>query len=573
MYNKIKTILSKKQLRYFYFFIFLSFIAMILETMGIGLIIPFMQTLIDDDINHNFIKFFNIFNIYPTSKQNLIFILILILALVYTLKASFLTFVSYAQNKLFADTRVSLSNKLYDIYLNKPYSFHLNNNSSKLIRNINEINLIVYILKSSILLINELIVFLGISAIVIFYEPLGSLVVILFLGFFGFSFFKKVQIKAKEWGKTRQVHAGLSLKYLQEGFGSIKDIKILQRSSELIKTFTSNNKILNTCEVKQNFVDSLPRLWLEWLAVLGFILLIFITIFQGKELSYIVPLLGLFAAAAFRLMPSLTRIMNSVQAILYNRAAIDSVYKEFNQQIPQNSIGKTSTKNLLLTNEIVLKNVSFKYSESGSFILKDINLNIKSGTTIGFIGESGIGKTTLINLILGLVKPTNGTIHVDGINIFDNIKSWQHQIGYVPQNIYLSDDTIKKNIAFALPEEKIDNNAVHKAVTYAKLDNLINNLSDGLNTKVGEFGDRISGGQRQRIGIARALYTDPKVFILDECTNSLDLKTEKQIINEVNSLKGKKTIIMIAHRLSTLENCDHIYKIDQQGIKLEKNFS
>ena len=546
---------------------------MILETLGIGLVIPFIQTLIDDDINQNFAKILNIFNIYPTSKHDLIFILIFILTVIYTLKASFLTFVSYEQNKLFADTRVSLSNKLYDIYLNKPYSFHLNNNSSKLIRNINEINLIVHILKSSILLINELIVFLGISAIVIFYEPVGSLVVILFLSFFGYSFFKKVQIKAKEWGKTRQVHAGLSLKYLQEGFGSIKDIKILQRSKDLIKTFTSNNKILNTCEVKQNFVDSLPRLWLEWLVVLGFILLIFITIFQGKELSYIVPLLGLFAAAAFRLMPSLTRIMNSAQAILYNRAAIDSVFKEFIPEKSQIIINKKSEKNFMLANEIVLKKVSFKYSDLDPFILRDINLNIKRGSTIGLIGESGVGKTTLINLILGLVKPTSGTICVDGLNIFENMRGWQNQIGYVPQNIYLSDDTIKKNIAFALPEEKIDNHAVSRAATNAKLDSLINSLTNGLNTKVGEFGDRISGGQRQRIGIARALYTDPKVFILDECTNSLDLKTEKQIIDEVNYLKGKKTIIMIAHRLSTLENCDFIYKVEKEGLQLAKSFS
>ena len=169
------------------------------------------------------------------------------------------------------------------------------------------------------------------------------------------------------------------------------------------------------------------------------------------------------------------------------------------------------------------------------------------------------------------MQPTNGDIHVDGINIFENIKSWQNQIGYVPQNIYLTDDSIKKNIAFALPEEKINNDAVNKAVVNAKLDSLVNNLSNGLDTKVGEFGDRISGGQRQRIAIARALYTDPKVFILDECTNSLDSRTEKQILNEVNSLKGKKTIIMIAHRLSTLENCDRIFKIDKEGLKLEKS--
>ena len=544
---------------------------MILETLGVGLIIPFMQVLVTDGINQYVANFFNFFSIYPTSKYNLIFILIAALAFVYTFKASFLTYVSYAQIKLLANLRISLSDRLYYIYLNKPYSFHLNNNSSKLIRNINEIDLVVFVLKSLILLINETVVFLGIVAFVIFYEPIGSLIVILFLGLFGYLFFKKVQIKSKEWGKTRQIHTGLGLKYLQEGFGSIKDIKILQRSNEIVKAFTANNKIVNLCELKQNFIDSLPRLWLEWLVVIGFILLILLMVFQGEELLYIVPLLGLFAAAAFRLMPSLTRIMNSVQGIFYNRPAVDSIYKEFNQESFQNNINEISSTKISLTKEIDLKNINFRYSDSNPFILRDINLNIKKGTTIGLIGESGIGKTTLINIILGLIQPTKGSIHVDGISISENIKSWQSQIGYVPQNIYLADDTIKKNIAFALPEEKIDNNLVKKAVMNAKLDDLINSLNNGLDTNVGEFGDKISGGQRQRIAIARALYTDPKVLILDECTNSLDVKTEKQILNEVNSLKGKKTIIMITHRLLTLENCDHIYKIDKEGLKLEKS--
>ena len=293
-------------------------------------------------------------------------------------------------------------------------------------------------------------------------------------------------------------------------------------------------------------------------------------IFQGKELLYIVPVLALFAAAAFRIMPSLTRILNGVQGILYSRPAIDSVFEEFNQETFKNNVKKTFSKNIFLTKEINLKNVNFKYSDSGPFILKDINLNIKYGTTIGLIGESGIGKTTLINIILGLIEPTSGSINIDGISISENIKSWQSQIGYVPQNIYLADDTIMKNIAFALPEEKIDTTLVKKAVMNAKLDKLVNSLDEGLNTNVGEFGDKISGGQRQRIAIARALYTDPKVLILDECTNSLDIDTEKQILNEVNFLKGKKTIIMITHRPSTLENCDCIYKIDKEGIRLEK---
>ena len=328
MLKKIKIVLSKKQLLYFYFFIFLSFLSMIFETLGIGLIIPFMQTLVTEGINQRIAGFLNLFGIYPASKYDLIFILILAIAIVYTFKAVFLTYFSYASNKFLADLRVSLKDKLYSAYLNKPYSFHLNNNSSTLMRNINEVDLVVFVLKSLILLINETIVFLGIFAFIIFYEPKGSLLIILFFSSFGYIFFKKIQDKLSEWGKIRQITSGLSLKYLQEGFGSIKDIKILQRSDYLVNAFTKNNKNLNLSERKEQFIDSLPKLWLEWLVVIAFVLLIFFMLFQEKEFIQIVPLLGLFAAAAYRVTPSLARILNAVQGINYNRPAVDSVYKE-----------------------------------------------------------------------------------------------------------------------------------------------------------------------------------------------------------------------------------------------------
>ena len=267
---------------------------------------------------------------------------------------------------------------------------------------------------------------------------------------------------------------------MQESFGAIKEIKVLQRSNEFIKTFGINNKILSLSEFKQTFADSLPRLWLEWLAIIGFVLLIFIIIFQGKELFYVVPLLGLFAAAAFRIMPSITRIMNSLQGMLYNLPTIDTVYEEFNPKNLKHHMNSTSPEKLSFNKNITLKNVDFKYSESSPLILKNINLDIKSGTTIGLIGESGIGKTTLINIILGLIQPSKGGIYVDGIDISKNIEIWQNQIGYVPQNIYLTDDSIKKNIALALPDEKIDDNAVKNAVKNAQLNSLIENLDEGI---------------------------------------------------------------------------------------------
>ena len=372
-------------------------------------------------------------------------------------------------------------------------------------------------------------------------------------------------------GKGRQFHSGLRIKHLREGFTSIKYIKILNRISEVLKVFTENNTKLNSFEVKQNFTDSLPRLWLEWLVILGFILLIIIMLFLNKEFAYIVSILGLFAAAAFRLMPSLTRIMNSIQKIIYNRPAIDVIYKEFQDFDGNLSVKNNDKSKIQFSEKIDFNNVSFKYSGSNKLILDNIKFSIDAGSIIGIIGESGSGKTTLINLLLGLLKPTDGSIKIDNLNMLQNLSAWQNHIGYVPQDVYLIDDTIRKNIAFALPESRINNAALELAIKKSKLDKLINNLEKGYNTQIGEFGDRLSGGQKQRISIARALYSNPKVLIFDEFTNSLDNETEKKIIDEIINFKRDKTVIMIAHRLSTLKSCDSIFKIENGKIHKVKN--
>ena len=391
----------------------------------------------------------------------------------------------------------------------------------------------------------------------------------LFFGTFGFLFFYKVQIKAKTWGEARQIHSGLRIRFLREGFRSIKEIKILQRVKEIVKIFTENNKLLSNYELKQNFINTLPRLWLEWLVIVGFVLLTIFMIFLGRESNYIVSLLAVFAAASFRIIPSLTRIMASTQKIIFYAPTINSTFDEFDKSDSKDLENKSlERKRVIIKDRISIKNISFKHSDSSTNIFENLNLDIPVGSTVGIFGESGIGKTTLINIILGLIKPSIGAIEVNGVSIYKNIEDWQKQIGYVPQDTFLTDDTIRKNIAFAIPDNEIDDEAVKKAIKDSKLDKFVQNLEHNFNTKVGEFGDRISGGQRQRIAIARSLYNNPKILIFDEFTNFLDSITEKEIINEVNALKGKKTIIMITHRLSTLEKCDKVYEIDKHGIKI-----
>ena len=569
MYHKLKKILSKKQLNLVYLFIFFSLITMMLELIGLGLIIPFIKSLMSEGADLTIISYLNKFNLFPETKNELVLIFIIFISIIYTIKTIYLTFFSYAQTKLLADLRVNLSDKIYNIYLNKPYEFHLNNNSSKLIRNVDEVSLVVALIQFIITASTEFIIFVGIASFVIWYEPVGAIIIILFFGLFGYLFFNTIKRRVKKWGEIRQTHSGLRLKFLNEGFRLIKYAKILQKTKELIQIYTNNNKILNLCEVKQNFTDSLPRLWLEWLIVIAFTLVIFVMIYIGRDIQYILPLIGLFVAAAFRIMPSLTRIMNCIQKIIYNRPALDIIYFEFEKNENNPVLQKINLPSLTFKDKISLKEIKFKYDHSNQYILKNLNLEIKQGDTIGIVGESGKGKTTLINIILGLLKPTEGKIIVDNKNIFENLENWQKKIGYVSQDIFLTDDTIKKNIAFGLNDDLIDEQKIQFTLKNSRLEEFIKNLDNGLNTKIGEFGDRISGGQRQRIAIARALYNNPEVLILDEFTNSLDNITEEKIINELSSFKGKRTLIIIAHRLSTLKNCDHTYKLDNGSIKKE----
>ena len=567
MYYKLKTILSKNQLGLIYIFILLSLITMALELIGLGLIVPFIKSLMSNDSDLIIVKFLNKFDLFPESQTELVIIFITLISAVYTIKTLYLTFFSYAQTKLVADFRVSLSNQIYNIYLNKSFKFHLNNNSSKLIRNIDEVSLVVSLIENIIITISELIVFTGISIFVIWYEPLGAVIIILFFSLFGYFFIKIVNMKVKNWGELRQRYSGLRLKYLNEGFRLIKFAKILQKTKELNKIYTDNNKKLNLYEIKQIFTASLPKLWLEWLIVLAFTVVILVMISLEKDMQYILPIIVLFAAAGFRIMPSLLRIINCLQKIIYNQPALDIIFKEFEKNKNSLHFQKIDRPIISFENKIKLKDIAFRYNESSEFILKNIDLEINQGETIGIIGESGKGKTTLINIILGLMKPSEGKITVDKTDIFESLENWQKKIGYVSQDVFLTDDTIKKNIAFGVNEDEIDEKKIELTLKKANLEDFIKNLDNGINSKIGEFGDRISGGQRQRIAIARALYNNPDILILDEFTNSLDNTTEEKIVNEISNFKEKRTLIIIAHRFSTLKNCDHVYKLENKAIK------
>ncbi len=329
-------------------------------------------------------------------------------------------------------------------------------------------------------------------------------------------------------------------------------------------SFATQNKLTNDTQFKQDFTLSLPRLWLELIAVIGFTILLFLLINFKNETANIIPMLGFFVAAAFRIMPSTTRIMNSLQSIKFGLPTAKTYIEEFDN-FTEKIERDHKTQNIKFKNFVELKNINFTYPNSSKIILKNINIKIPFGASIGIYGDSGVGKSTLLNVFLQLLKPQSGKITLDGQDTSNFIRQWQNIMGYVPQNVYLNDDTLIKNIALGIPDNKIDVQKINETVKKVKLDKFVNGLNEGFNTKVGEFGDRVSGGQRQRIGIARALYNDPQILVLDEYTNSLDTETESQIVKEVNLLKSNKTIITITHKSSSLKYCDETYKLTQDN--------
>ena len=561
-------LLGKKNQKKFYFFIFLFFISMLIETAGIGIVIPILNLLTQDNFHLKINNLIPIIDFAKYTNRELILYFIVSMLIIFTLRGLFLSLVSYLQSNYLANIRSDTSDKVFKIYLKKTFPFHLENNSATLVRNINDIMGYTVFVRNSLLLLIEIITFIGVGILLLLYDPLVSILSISIIGILGVIFHRYIQKKSKIWGEQRRAAQEKRLLYLQQGFGSIKDIKMYGREDFFINKFSFFNQTSANTEYNYIFTMSLPRYYFEWLTILGMSLVFFIFIFLNKPVASFIPTIGLFAAVAIRLVPSIIRISNSVQSMIFHAPVINNLLEILEEGKKDIKIENLSNEiNIEFKNLIEIKNLTYSYPRSKGLVLSNLNLNIKFGDTIGIVGATGVGKSTLINLILGLLEPSSGTILADNKNIYNGIKSWQRQIGYVPQSVYLLDDTIKSNIAFGVPDEKIDDKKIFDAVRKARLSSFFENINLRINNKIGEFGEKVSGGQKQRIGIARAFYNDPKIIILDESTSSLDIETEKQIINEISLLKGKRTILIISHRHSSLAHCEKIYELKNKELK------
>ena len=562
--------LDYKQKKYAIFIFGLIFLAMLLETLSVGVLIPLISILIKGNIDSSIFSYF--FFIFGKSTGNtLIYIGLSITLIIFLIKNLVLVFNLWHQTKFIRKLQFALTNMLFKYYLKSDYIFFLNNNSAHLYRNLTSLtqSFVAYT-KGYMILFSEIIVFIGIAFLLFYVDLLGTTIILFSVGVIFFVIYILTIKKVSLFGKERNIVWGELNKHLFQGMNSAKDVKILDREEDLIYQVDENLSKLTRIEQIIQFITGLPRFSFEMLMVSIFSVLIIVMIGVGRDAVDIIQYLGIFAVASFRIVPGASRILTSFQSVKYMEASVSLLLQEFDSKDNFYDKKKYQPKDfstpLKFQREINLKNLSFSYPERKEFSLSKISLTIKKGDFVGIIGATGSGKSTLVNLLIGLLKPSEGKVEVDELNINSNLSEWYKKIGYVPQSVYLTDDTIKKNIAFGLLEDDIDDALIDQAVEKASLNQFLNILSEGLETVVGEDGIRLSGGQQQRIGIARALYRDPEILILDEATSSLDQSTETKIIESIQLLKRKKTLILITHRLPTVKICDKVFFIDKGKI-------
>jgi ABC-type multidrug transport system fused ATPase/permease subunit len=506
----------------------------------------------------------------PTRNQ-IIFGGLVLLLLLYLVKTAYLLFAAYWQARFVAALQASLGRRLYGIYLAQPWTFHLCRNSAELARNLNELAMMSNIIGSILSAIAELLVVLGIVSMLLWFEPVGTIVVGGVLGATTLLIGRLNGSNMRKWGEAKFAALKELNRHMYQGIGGAKDIKIRGSEPNFIEHYRTHSDLVARMMANHLVLQQVPRLWLELAALMAICLLTVVMIWEGRDSSTLVPSLGLFAAAAFRLLPSGNRLTQAYYSLQFSQSAVQLIHDDMALPTPPPAPGSASV--LPFRESVTLEDVVFRFPNSRTPALDRINLTIPYGKSVGIVGGSGAGKSTAVDILLGLLEPTSGNVRVDGVDIRTDLRGWQNLVGYVPQTIYLCDDSLRENVAFGVPPEKIDEEAVDRAIRAARLDEFVAGLPEGLATVIGERGVRLSGGQRQRIGIARALYHDPRVLVLDEATSALDSGTESEVMAAVNALQGAKTIVIVAHRLSTLEQCDLLYRLEHGRLVQSGSFA
>jgi len=543
-------------------------IATILEIAGLGLIFSIVGALSSTSIENNL--FINkISAILELNKTEIFSSILLIFLLFYIIKIIFLTFYNWYESNFLYSYRENLSSKLFKEYLNQDFNFFNNRNSSEFIRNlITEANQFVVYLISVLKLILELVVLIGIFLFLAYINVYFAFLVSIVLLFFSFLFFFLLKDRLATWGVQRQTNTQKLIQFMQEGFGGIKVIKLLGREKFFFDKFKVHNINLSKLSIITFFFIGIPRLLFELVGIFLVTFSLYFLYYSGYTLIEITQILSTYIAAAFRILPSVSKITSSLQQIKYYHPVLNVLHNDLKSFKKES---QPSNEEFHFNKNIFVDIKKFKYPNSKNFEISNVKINISKGKKIGIIGQTASGKSTIIEIITGILEPTKGSIIVDEKSIYSNIRGWQKLIGFVPQKIFILDESLRNNILFGLDREKYKDDKIISVIKKFSLESLLKRLPNGLDGNLGEEGTNLSGGEIQRIGLCRALIYDPEVIFLDEATSSLDINTESQILDELKIFK-EKTIISIAHRINTLKNCDKIYRFDNGKVVDEGNF-
>ncbi len=559
-------ILSKKQKNFFWLIILLTLISVLLDLIGIGLFIPIINVLFNQDLyfQESMINKYVAF-LSSISELNIYILIFTPLIVIFFIKTIFQIFFTWIQNVFVNQILYKQSTSLYNLYIRQNYIFHSERETSAAVRNIlSEVNNFQYFVLHLINFIVESLLIIIIFVFLVIFEPIITFSSFLFLSFFTLIYFISTKASFAKWGDLKIFHSNLFIKQILNGFSGIKEIKIFGVEDRFSNIYRKNIKKYSYYVLLSSFFSAIPKIIIEFLAIILMCIILLFFIQQGQDKDMAMAKLAIFAMIIFILMPAFNRLnfsLHNLKTLSPSITTVSDDFKTLKSNLSDDSSYKSIHKTIFnFKNTIEFKNLSFKYKNSEKFIFKNLNLSIKKNSMTGILGPSGSGKTTFVNLITGLIKPVNGQILIDDIqDINQDISSWQSKIGYVPQSIFLFDGTIEENISFGSEDENIDHLKILNSIKLSQLDNFVKEQKDGLKTFIGENGAKISGGQIQRIGIARSLYRNNEILILDESTNSLDEETEKEFFKSLMNFKNDRTIIIISHNKENLKNCDVIF--------------
>ena len=574
--KKLFSVLKDSQKKYVFILVLMMLLGGIMESMSVSLILPLVTAIMDvDGWGDKWYAQFICSVLGIDNQRMYVTVLLGMLIGIFIFKNIYLIMEYGLQFSFIGKCRYEMQSGLIHSYIRKPYSFYLSADYGKVIRIIdNDVTGAFNLLSSALIFYTEMIVSIILGVTIMMMSPMMAIGMIVILLAELLLIAKGIKPVMRATGDEHRKQAAIANKWLLQSLNGIKSIKVSNKEDYFEINYKRHAKKNSEFIAKFQTLSNLPRLLIEAFTVAGVLLIMLILVLCGAELESLVPQLSAFIVAAMRLLPSVNRISTSINQVPFYEGGLDAIIDVLKGEKLDNKTASmvkkdaiTNINGVTFNDDIVFDDISFQYQQSDKSILEGADFKIAVGQSVGIIGPSGSGKTTTVDIMLGLLTPTTGKVTVDGINIYDNLSGWLSHLAYIPQSIFLMDDTIRSNVAFGIASDNISDEKVMAALNEAQLGNFIAELPEGIYTTVGEQGVRLSGGQRQRIGIARALYNNPDILFFDEATSALDNETESAIMESINHLKGKKTLVIIAHRLSTIDNCDVVYKVENGKIQ------